>query len=70
MPKNTINKIVNKEQDRRLTNLENRFIEVCAKYNEEIGDIRIKVAELRANQKILMWFMLLVLSGIVGLFFK
>ena len=42
----------NSEQDRRITNLENQFIQVCSKYNEEIGDIRIKVTELSTNQKI------------------
>ena len=60
----------NSEQDRRITNLENQFIQVCSKYNEEIGDIRIKVTELSTNQKILLWFMFMILGGIVGLFFK
>ena len=60
----------NSEQDRRISELESRFVEVCSKYNEEIGDIRIKVTELSTNQKILLWFMFMILGGIVGLFFK
>jgi len=60
----------NSEQDRRISELENRFVEVCSKYNEEIGEIKIKITELSTNQKILLWFMFMILGGIVGLFFK
>lgn len=70
MPKNNVSKIVNKEQDRRITSLEEQFIQVCAKYNEEIGDIQIKLTELSTNQKFLLWFMFAILGGIIGLFFK
>ena len=63
-------KYQNKMQDDRITRLEDQFVSVCSKYNEEIGDIRERMAEIGANQKLLMYFMLLVLGGVVGLFFK
>ena len=69
MPKKN-NSYRNEEQDRRLSALEEQFIEVCNKYNEEIGEIKIKITELSTNQKILLWFMFMILGGIVGLFFK
>lgn len=70
MTKNGINKVVNKEQDRRINAIEEKFNSVCEKYNEEIGDIQNKITELATNQKFLLWFMFAILTGIIGLFFK
>lgn len=61
---------VNKEQDRRLALLEEKFVEVGQHYNEEIGKIKIDIATIKANQKINLGVMFIILTAIVGLFLK
>jgi hypothetical protein len=35
-----------KEQDRRITNLEEKFTSVCQNYNHEIGEVRDRMSNL------------------------
>jgi hypothetical protein len=60
----------NKIQDSRISKLEDEFRTVCSNYNHEIGAVQIDIAEIKANQKILLWFMFAMLGGIIALYFK
>lgn len=57
-------------QDQRISKLEEDFRTVCTNYNHEIGAVQVDIAEIKANQKILLWFMFAMLGGIVALYFK
>lgn len=70
MPKTNNGKYQNESQDRRITALENNFQSICENYNHEIGKVQVDIAEIKTNQKILLWFMFAMLAGMIGLFFK
>lgn len=57
-------------QDKRISTLENDFKTVCANYNHEIGAVQVDIAEIKTNQKILLWFMFAILGSIIALYFK
>jgi len=60
----------NNQQDQRITNLEKDFRIVCDNYNHEISYVQIDIAEIKTNQKILLWFMFAIIGGIIALYFK
>ena len=64
------NKYQNKIQDERITRLEDQFANVCSKYNEEIGEVKVNIARLATNQRTLLWFMFAVLGGVISLWLK
>ena len=64
------NKYQNEQQDKRICRLEDDFKVICQNYNEEIGGVKEDIASIKANQKILVAFMLIQISAVIGLFFK
>jgi hypothetical protein len=60
----------NEIQDKRITSLEDRFNTVCENYNHNFTTIKVDIADIKANQKILMFFMLAVIGTLISLFFK
>jgi len=56
----------NQEQDRRLLAVE-KHIGII---NKELGDIRVDIAGIATNQKIILAFIMMILAGLVGLFLK
>ena len=56
----------NSEQDRRLGNVE-KHIETI---NSEMSDVKISVASIKATQKIILAFIMMIFAGLVGLFIK
>jgi len=64
MPKNNIYQ--NSQQDIRLANVE-KHIEII---NRELGDVRTDIYGIRATQKIILAFIMMIFGGLIGLFFK
>ena len=64
MPKN--NNYRNNEQDRRLNEIE-KSLKII---NSEMGNIKVDVAGIATNQKIILTFIMLIFAGLVGLFLK
>ena len=64
MPKN--NNYRNNEQDRRLNEIE-KSLKII---NSEMGNIKVDVAGIATNQKIILAFIMLIFAGLVGLFLK
>ena len=70
MPENNNPNYQNSEQDRRITNLEKQFSQICHNYNEEIGGIKVDIAEIKTNQKLILFVVLAEVAGLIGLLFK
>ena len=62
----TTQEYINKTQDERLKCLEGH-IETL---NGEMGKVQICMAEVKANMRVLLWFMFAILGGIITLYFK
>lgn len=60
----------NELQDKRISTLEEQFVKVCDHYNHQITKISVDMADIKANQKIIMWFLGVVVVALVGLFFQ
>lgn len=60
----------NELQDKRISTLEEQFVKVCDHYNHQITKISVDMADIKANQKIIMWFLGVVVVSLVGLFFQ
>ncbi len=59
-----------KTQDKRITALEERFNRICENYNHNFTTVKVDIAEIKTNQKLLMGFMVAVVGGLIGLFFQ
>ncbi len=73
MPKKYLDSI----QDKRITAVEDRMVQITDYYNHQITAIRseisecnIKLASIEANQKILLAFMGAIGAALIALFFK
>lgn len=71
------NKYQNEIQDKRITAVEDRMVQITDYYNHQITAIRseisecnIKLASIESNQKVLMWFMFAIVGALIALFFK
>lgn len=60
----------NDYQDQRLTSLEDKFSKMCDNHAHDVLNIRESIADIRANQKYLIWFMLAILSAVISLWIK
>jgi len=63
-------KYQNNIQDQRITSLEDKFDKMCENHAHDISSIREDIASIKANQKFLVWFMLLQIGAIVSLWIK
>ena len=63
-------KYQNDIQDKRLTSLEEKFSTMCDNHAHDISDIRESIAGIKANVKILVWFMLAQIGAIISLWIK
>ena len=63
-------KYQNNLQDQRIASLEDKFSKMCDNHAHDVGGIRIDIADIKANQKYLIWFMLAILSAVISLWIK
>jgi len=67
----------NQIQDKRISALEEQFVKVCdhynrqiTNYNHQITKISVDMADMKANQRIIMWFLGVIVVALVGLFIQ
>ena len=65
-----MNTYQNYQQDERIKSLEDKFGEMCDNHSHDITDIKVAISSIKTDLKYLVWFMLTMLAGIIGLWIK
>ena len=60
----------NDYQDERITKLEDKFSLMCDNHAHDITSIRENLASIKANQRIVLYFIGLIAAALVGLWIK